>query len=84
MERTPIKSSQIVSIGHDGDALEIEFKGGGIYRYPAPAEIYQQLLAADADPEQSVGKAFHALVKTAKDEKGTLLYPHMRIQEREL
>lgn len=79
MDRTPVKSSQVVSIGHDGEALEIEFKGGSVYRYPAPEEIYRKLLAADADPEQSVGKAFNALVKTAKDEDGNLRYPHMRI-----
>lgn len=84
MERTPVKSSQIASIGHDGEVLEVEFKGkygNTIYRYPAPADVHQRLLDADADPEQSVGKVFHELVKTAKDEKGNPLYPHTKVSK---
>ena len=33
--RTPIDSSNLVSAGYDPDSavLEVEFKGGGVYRY---------------------------------------------------
>ena len=35
MKRTSVKSSNILSVGHDPETntLEIEFKGGGVYSY---------------------------------------------------
>lgn len=61
MERTPVKSSQILSIGHDPEkqVLEIEFKGGGVYHYTGvDAEKHAALVASD-----SIGKHFHANIR---------------------
>jgi hypothetical protein len=64
MERTPVKSSQIVSIGHDPEKneLHIEFASGQVYRYfEVTADEHQALLAAD-----SIGKHFGAHVRNVK------------------
>jgi hypothetical protein len=60
IERQPVKSSQIHSIGYDPETsvLEIEFinggHGGSIYRYhDVPAETHQALIGA-----QSIGRYF--------------------------
>lgn len=52
MNRVPVQSSNVVSVGHDGETLEIEFAGkdgkpGAIYRYAnvSPA-IFRACLAA--------------------------------------
>ena len=61
MERTPVSSSQIASIGYDPDQqiLEVEFKGGGVYQYvDVPPETHAHLIGA-----QSVGQAFHSLIR---------------------
>lgn len=36
MERTPVVSSNVASVGYDPETstLEIQFKSGGIYQYP--------------------------------------------------
>ena len=49
MERTPVSSSNIVSIGYDGDSstLEIEFKDGSVYQYfGVPGDVYDALMSA--------------------------------------
>lgn len=67
MERTPVESSQIKSVGYDPatHVLEVEFvprkdgTPGAIYQYDdVPAEIAEQLVAA-----QSVGRYFNQFVK---------------------
>lgn len=61
MNRTPVKSSQIVSIGHDPatSTLEIEFPRGALYRYAdVSAEAYQKFMQAE-----SIGKHFAAHVE---------------------
>lgn len=65
MERTPVKSSQMVSVGYmresdqDQAFLEVEFKNGTVYRYfDVPERTYEALLAAD-----SVGSFFNTQVK---------------------
>lgn len=61
MNRTPVSSSMIASIGYDVNAqrLEVEFKRGAVYEYfEVPEEIYLNLLSAE-----SVGKYFDAAVK---------------------
>ena len=48
MERTPVKSSDLVSVGYDekSETLQIEFKNG-IYQYSnVPKEIYSELIQA--------------------------------------
>jgi hypothetical protein len=47
MIRTPVESSNVVSIGHDGQVLEVEFKSG-IYHYDAPAEVFDALMASNS------------------------------------
>jgi hypothetical protein len=61
MQRTPVSSSNLRSVGYDATSqtLEIEFHSGGIYQYfGVPANIYQGLMAAG-----SHGKYFHAHIK---------------------
>ena len=59
--RIPVKSSNIVSIGHSFPRriLEVEFKNGSVYRYKGVnKKLYRALLSAD-----SKGKALHSLIK---------------------
>lgn len=61
MERQPVVSSNISSVGYDsGDMiLEIEFKNGAIYQYfDVPEYIFKELINAD-----SVGGYLAAHVK---------------------
>lgn len=61
MERTPVTSSNIQSIGYDADAqiLEIEFNNGGVYQYSGVPE-YEHTGMMNAE---SHGKYFHANIK---------------------
>lgn len=61
MQRIPVESSDIKSVGYDPrtQILEIEFHSGGVYDYYAvPASVHQALIQAE-----SKGKHFHANVK---------------------
>jgi hypothetical protein len=61
IERQPVVSSDVASIGYDSatQTLEIEFKATGVYRYfSVPADIYESLLATP-----SPGKFFLANIK---------------------
>jgi hypothetical protein len=63
MQRQPVKSSQIRSVGYDSAAqvLEIEFHSGGVYRYfGVPSEVHTALLRA-----RSRGRYFEAHIKGA-------------------
>lgn len=58
-EMTPVQSSNIHSIGHDGAALYVRFHNGSVYRYPtAGRDLHAHLLAA-----KSVGSAFQDRVR---------------------
>jgi len=49
MERTPVESSNIESIGYDSDTetLELEFIRGGIYQYyDVPQYVFEELMSA--------------------------------------
>lgn len=49
MRRVDLESSSLRSAGYDGGAhvLEVEFTGGGVYRYrEVPAAVFAQLLQA--------------------------------------
>ena len=63
---TPVKSSNISGVAHDGSSLWVKFLNGTLYRYPtAGKEVHAGLLAAD-----SAGQYFHAHIKSAhKGEK---------------
>lgn len=55
MEREPVSSTIVTSIGYDERSalLEVEFASGAIYRYfDVPERVYRDLIAA-----ASVGKA---------------------------
>ncbi len=61
MERKPVTSSNIKSIGYDPSRklLEIEFTKGSIYQYhPVTESAYNELISAE-----SVGKHFHTHIK---------------------
>lgn len=49
MNRTPVTSSNLASVGYDETTatLEIEFRSGGIYQYfDVPQQVYDGLLSA--------------------------------------
>ena len=50
MRRQPVASSSLTSVGFDPatNELEIEFRGGGIYRYSVPRRIHRELMEADS------------------------------------
>lgn len=57
MERIPVTSSSIATVGYDEDSatLEIEFEGGAVYQYfDVPSAVHAELVGAG-----SVG-AYHA------------------------
>ena len=61
MERTAVSSEAIASAGYERDerTLEIEFAGGGVYRYyEVPEAIYEELMSAD-----SHGRYFMARIR---------------------
>lgn len=61
MDRKPVKSSNIVSIGYDPEkqTMEVEYKNGGVYSYASvPQGSYDELMAAS-----SVGSHLHAHIK---------------------
>lgn len=65
MERTAVKSSNIVSIGYDlqSQTLEVEFKQSQIYQYsPVTKELYNQFMMAP-----SLGKALNTLIVKNKN-----------------
>jgi len=61
MNRTPVSSSNLSSVGYDEDneILEIEFNSGKVYQYyDVPSRIYEGLMNAS-----SHGSYFHSHVK---------------------
>jgi hypothetical protein len=62
VERFPVSSSNIVSVGYDADSqtLEIEFSGGATYQYfQVPPNIYEEFMHAS-----SKGKYHHQAIKS--------------------
>jgi KTSC domain len=60
MRRDPVSSSSVASVGFDPETneLEIEFRGGDVYRYLVPRRVHRELMAAD-----SVGRHFGASIR---------------------
>jgi len=61
MQRTPVVSSNLVSVGYDAESqiLEIEFNSGSVYQYyRVPANIYRGLMKAG-----SHGEYFHDYIR---------------------
>lgn len=51
MEREPVESSNLASVGYDPstETLEIEFLNGSIYQYVnVPQSVYEQLMQEDS------------------------------------
>ena len=70
MNRTPVSSSNLRSVGYDSatNTLEIAFHGGRVYQYfNVPESVYQGLLNA-----ASHGKHHHRHIKET--------YPYERIR----
>lgn len=59
MNRTPVSSNCIASVGYENGALEIAFVDGGVYQYfNVPKHIYPDLISA-----ASKGQYFHDHIK---------------------
>lgn len=68
MQRTPVSSSNIASIGYESRTLEIEFHSGGIYQYDGvPESIHRGIMSAP-----SHGQYFHQHIKD--------VYPYRKIR----
>jgi hypothetical protein len=51
MNRTPVTSSSVASVGYDPNtmALEVEFRNGSVYQYfDVPETTYQDLMSASS------------------------------------
>ena len=62
MERKPVESSYLKSVGYDPakQLLEVEYANGGVYEYSGvPEKVYADMMAAE-----SVGKFFGAKVRS--------------------
>lgn len=68
IERQPVKSSNILSVGYDDGSktLEVEYKGGAVYRF---TDIAAETHVALRDAE-SVGKFLRTLSKGTRVEQG--------------
>lgn len=59
MNRIPVVSSNLASIGYENGILEIEFKSGSVYQYSGvPVFVYEALMSAP-----SHGKYFSAHIR---------------------
>ena len=68
MERHPVESSSLASVGHEERTLEVEFRNGGVYRYlGVSADLHRELLNAE-----SLGAFLNTRIKP--------YYPYQRVQ----
>jgi hypothetical protein len=52
MERVPVVSSALRSVGYRDGTLEIEFVSGNVYRYfDVPERVHDELVRADSEGE---------------------------------
>ena len=61
MDRMPVTSTQLASIGYDPATLtlEVEFRKGGVYQYVGiSAETHERLMAAE-----SIGTFFNTVIR---------------------
>ena len=60
MNRTPVASSRIASMGwENNETMEVEFSTGAVYQYSnVSKELYDKVVSTD-----SVGQAFNMLIK---------------------
>jgi len=58
MNRTPVKSSHILSVGHASGMLEVEYANGTVYQYRGvPEDDYAAMMAGE-----SVGKGLKSII----------------------
>ncbi len=63
MNRTPVTSTSVASVGYDQNTLtlEVEFRGGSVYQYfDVPEAVYQEFIAAE-----SLGRHLNQNIKTS-------------------
>lgn len=68
MERQPVDSSNIASVGYDSNSeiLEVEFrKGGDVYRYFNVPDIEYKRLIGAHELGSTIGKYFAANIKNS-------------------
>ncbi len=59
MERIPVSSSNLASVGYQDGILEVAFKSGSVYQYTGVSEsVYEALMSAP-----SHGKFFAAFIR---------------------
>jgi hypothetical protein len=71
MDRKPVTSSNIKSVGYDPatKTLEVEFLSGSLYRHEdVPQHVYDEFMAADSNG-RSVGSHYNYNVKRFKGSK---------------
>jgi hypothetical protein len=58
MNRTPVTSSNVVSIGYDAESqvLEVEYKGAAVYQYAGVSDGEYQSLASAASKGQHMAQ----------------------------
>ena len=67
MNRTPVTSSHLASVGWDANVLEVEFHGGSVYQYErVPQSVFADLMGASSRGQY--------LAQHVKD-----VYPYRRI-----
>jgi|TARA_B100000749_G_scaffold39746_1_gene27204 hypothetical protein len=79
MDRTPVVSSNIKSIGYDSNSkiLEVEFTNMSVYRYyEVPEDVYEELMAAE-----SKGSYLHRKIKGSNEKGRSLPYGLYRYEQ---
>lgn len=69
MQRKPVESSQIRSIGYDAatETLEVEFKGGEVWQY----SHFPQQMWLEFESAPSIGKYFSSQIRARFTPLGT-------------
>lgn len=69
MERKAVTSSAVVSVGHENGVLEVEMKGGRVYRHEGvSADDHAKLIGSD-----SIGRHYGQFIKGA--------FPGVRVKD---
>lgn len=59
MQRQPVGSSSLASVGYEDEVLEVRFRNGGLYRYfEVPEDVYCELMEAG-----SIGRFFNQRIR---------------------
>ena len=49
MQRVPVESTCLATVGYEDGTLEVEFTNGSVYRYfDVPERVHEELMAADS------------------------------------